>query len=1056
MANAFANAVYNEDQKKKLMEIYKNQGAGAVTSAALGMMNQQGATQANTAGGSSNPGAVSSVAIPTGAAAASGASARSQRINEALTAANANASPLVKSLTSERTNAIMDANARKTTPYMAAIAAADTTAAAPTSTQGGRMEDGSFRLGDGSTYDSLQGAIDANAAKTRAKNQYEITTGENGETLYGGKPLTKGTGFLAQKGDAGNITSSHFFGTHVTDAAGNYHQYERPDVIDTYIWDPSGGYQDYHRENAKDDPLDRQYLHGWVKGSDGYIYDLEKATPDELWGFGYVRDAHGVRLANDNDYIAYAAMNGASPQQIGEMYRRLQEGYSGGNSVPQNTQPYTTPQNTPQGGNAVPRNTAPMPQNTTPQGGGYSGGGTVPRGSSNGSGNTGSYPSGGSGTGYTPYQLALDQFDYGKAPEWTGTEYERQRDDALQNARNMRWDGSDYQNQRDELLQNAMNPYEGSPYDQQRDDALAAYGEAWQGSEYQPKRDEALQRAENMQWNYDPNADPVWQALQKQYRREGDRATKNALGQAASMTGGVPSSYAVTAASQAGDYYAAQLSDRLPQVYQDAYNRYLQEFQRQMGISDQYQGFDDREYSRWADQQGKNLDLADRYNQYGQQDYNQYMDRVSQQLQGADRYNGYDQTEYQRYLDQYGQELDAADRLNNYGATEYDRYRDRLGQFNTDRSFTYGLNRDAVSDARYADETAYERAWNEENRDYSRNYQARRDAILDNRADREWAQELKEYADSQNWKATEWQQYLREYEDQLSDKEREWVYQMSRDAENDRRYNQEYEYQRTRDAEADRRYNDQTAYERAVYDEDRAYQRQQDELDRKYQQDVFNYNAEQDALDRQYQQDVFNYNAGQDALDNQYRENQYQQTLQDYDTNQYYDMLNAFKSIGFADQRIAEYFGIPAGTSWEDYGRQYGYEAPQSGGYSGGYTGGDYTDGGDESQTEAPAKRDESGKRTGTWQDNDGYTYNGYHPDGQWKSVKYDSTAQEARKALDGKSKTEAIKWCLNKVEEYAITQYEAYMILEMLGFKESSAGTGRNYVGNTNVQMVQ
>ncbi len=443
------------------------------------------------------------------------------------------------------------------------------------------------------------------------------------------------------------------------------------------------------------------------------------------------------------------------------------------------------------------------------------------------------------------YQRYLDQWDYPDAPEWDGTEYERQRD---------------------ELLQNAMNPYEGSPYDQQRDDALAQYGEKWQGSEYQRQRDAALERAENMRWNYDPSTDPVWQALQKQYRREGDRATQDALGRYAAMTGGVPSSYAVTAASQAGDYYAAQLSDRLPQLYQDAYQRYLQEFQRQMGISDQYAGFDDREYSRWADRQGKNLDLADRYNQYGQQDYNRYMDRVSQQLQGADRYNNYGGTEYQRYLDQLGQYN--TDRNFSYG-----RYRDAVGDYRYDDETRYGRDyqarRDAIGDARYADELAYDRAWDEEARDYGRAYQLRRDAVSDERADRAWAQELRAYADAQGWKTAEWQQYLREYGAELSDRERQWAYEMAQDAGD-----------RQREAE-------ETAWQRDLRSSQLAYDRERDaEADRRW-------------------------------------ETQYQQSLREYDdTQKQREFDNALKRLqvfGYVRAGDAEILGAPAGTRLEDY-----------------------------------------------------------------------------------------------------------------------------------------
>ena len=705
-------------------------------------------------------------------------------------------------------------------------------------------------------------------------------------------------------------------------------------------------------------------------------YDYDTVTDADLERMGYYRDNSGmINLINNDYYIAKGIQTGQITPEQATLAKAVKsagndqakiaqavEANKGNGSYTPLPSGYTPVEYTPR---EIEAPTYTQRTSTAP---------TVPAASQAPTSNTNyqlQYQAPQSSYDPTVYQKALEQWSYESAPEWQGSEYERQRDEALRNAQNMRYGGSEYQTQRDKLLADAMNPYggnqydslrdqalanamqqyegsqydpirdryiaeaagmewNGSPYDQQRDAALAKYGEEWQGSEYQKERDAALKRAQDMQWNYDPNTDPVWQALQKQYRREGDRASQEAMAQAAMRTGGVPSSYAVTAASQAGDYYAAQLSDRLPQIYQDAYQRYLQEFQRQMGISDQYAGLDDREYARWADQQGKNLDLAgmynqigqqeygqfvdkygrkmdmanaygnlgqqdynryqdrvnqqlsgaDRYNQYGQQDYNQYMDRVNQQLSGADRYNAYDQNEYQRYLDQYGQQLDAADRYNNYGATEYDRYRDRLGQYNTDRNFSYGQYRDSVDDARYADETAYNRAWNEENRAYTRAYQEYRDSILDNREDREWAQKLREYADAQNWKALDWQQYLREYEDKLSEQEREWAYQMYRDAVSDERWERQYADQRD-----DTMYNralqeDQTAYQRALYDQEYADQRGDTAWEQGYKQTAYNDEMQRTAL----------------------------------------SYLN---TNGIVTGRYAEILGVPDGTTYEQYYSRY-------------------------------------------------------------------------------------------------------------------------------------
>lgn len=82
-------------------------------------------------------------------------------------------------------------------------------------------------------------------------------------------------------------------------------------------------------------------------------------------------------------------------------------------------------------------------------------------------------------------------------------------------------------------------------------------------------------------FEYDAASDPVYSQYRKQFLREGKRAVEDTMGTAAAMTGGIPSSHAVTAAGQAGNYYNAQLTDKIPELYQQAYNRYLNEFTMQ-------------------------------------------------------------------------------------------------------------------------------------------------------------------------------------------------------------------------------------------------------------------------------------------------------------------------------------------------------------------------------------------------------------------------------------------------------------------------------------------
>ena len=81
-------------------------------------------------------------------------------------------------------------------------------------------------------------------------------------------------------------------------------------------------------------------------------------------------------------------------------------------------------------------------------------------------------------------------------------------------------------------------------------------------------------------FEYDPATDPAYQAYKKQYTREGQRAMEDTMGQYAAMTGGMPSTAAMTAASQANDYYMAQLADRIPELYQLAYSMYADDYNR--------------------------------------------------------------------------------------------------------------------------------------------------------------------------------------------------------------------------------------------------------------------------------------------------------------------------------------------------------------------------------------------------------------------------------------------------------------------------------------------
>ena len=165
-------------------------------------------------------------------------------------------------------------------------------------------------------------------------------------------------------------------------------------------------------------------------------------------------------------------------------------------------------------------------------------------------------------------------------------------------------------------------------------------------SRYQNTLDSVLDQWLNRDaFSYDPKTDPLYQAMQTMYTREGSRAMQDALGQASARTGGLASSYAVSAANQANNYYLAQLGDKLPELQQLAYEMYLGD----------------------ADAQARQI----------------------QMLQSLENDN-------------------------------YNRYLTELDQWNTDRDFEYGVNRDQIADSRYEDETAWERSQYKDEQEYER------------------------------------------------------------------------------------------------------------------------------------------------------------------------------------------------------------------------------------------------------------------------------------------------------------------------------------------------
>lgn len=131
---------------------------------------------------------------------------------------------------------------------------------------------------------------------------------------------------------------------------------------------------------------------------------------------------------------------------------------------------------------------------------------------------------------------------------------------------------------------------------------------------------------QNEPFSYNAQSDPVWQQYKKTYNREGRRAVEDTMGAYAAQTGGIPSSYAVSAAAQAGSNYAAQLSDKLPELYEMAYNRYLNEYNKNLTNLNAVQNAEQIDYSKY-------LDELNQYNTDRGFGYQQHLSEIDSQAQ---------------------------------------------------------------------------------------------------------------------------------------------------------------------------------------------------------------------------------------------------------------------------------------------------------------------------------------------------------------------------------------------------------------------------------------
>lgn len=246
----------------------------------------------------------------------------------------------------------------------------------------------------------------------------------------------------------------------------------------------------------------------------------------------------------------------------------------------------------------------------------------------------GNYTGGDDGSKFYQEWMSPNMFEYGDAPSFSGGSYDGVADDLLDqmiNYEDFTWGPApEYTNRWDDTIVDLI--------------------------------DGILTRPD---FSYDPATDPLYQNYRQQYTREGRRATEDALGIAAAASGGLPSSYAQTVANQQSNYYASQLTDIIPELWQLAYDKYRNDYQMQLSDLGVVQGQE-------------------------QSDYDKFLNELAQY--NADRNLGYNV-----WLNGYDMLSNNLSQANSLNDSEFQRYLAELDQFNQDRNFYYGQYLDEIN-----------------------------------------------------------------------------------------------------------------------------------------------------------------------------------------------------------------------------------------------------------------------------------------------------------------------------------------------------------------------
>ncbi len=183
---------------------------------------------------------------------------------------------------------------------------------------------------------------------------------------------------------------------------------------------------------------------------------------------------------------------------------------------------------------------------------------------------------------------------------------------------------------------------------------------------------------------------PEYLALQERTGQIADKTRRNTMADAAAMTGGMPSSYALAAAASAEGDIKGKLLDAVPALTESAYGRYMDKQLAEFNLLQKLEELDKEAYGRHYGERAwdRSIYESDRGHDY----------QTRQDL--LDRLRSLESEKYQRAIDErdYGRGTYESDRAFNYQV-------ERDG-----KTFDYQVTRDNILDERWMKQFDYNEA----------------------------------------------------------------------------------------------------------------------------------------------------------------------------------------------------------------------------------------------------------------------------------------------------------------------------------------------------------